>query len=297
MHRRLCLGRVPILVFHSVRPRGAPMEGARGELTLEAEVFDRGLAELRASGCTAIRCAQLFDHLQHGAPLPPRPVLLTFDDGWRDTWTVATPILARHGFVATLFVATDLLERDHAPGIGGVTGYLAAHELRTLALQGTFEVQAHSASHAILARAATQSGERLTWFGERAPGEDEATQRERIAADLRRCRARIAELCGTAPDFLAWPGGGVSKVGLDVALREVGFKATFLTEQWAAEVTPSPITMPRVFFSQHWRGPGADAARAWKMRGVVEWERGDWSGYLRLFLANRWMGWMGMARR
>jgi len=278
MHRRLCLGRVPILVFHSVRPRGAPMEGPRGELSLEADVLDRGLAALRAAGCTTIRCAQLVDHLQRGTPLPPRPLLLTFDDGWRDNAEVAAPLLAKHGFVATLFVASDLLERDRA------AGYLSPDELAALARAGVFEIQAHSASHALLAN----DGGRLTWFGERGPGEDEATQRTRIAADLKRCRARLAELTGRAPEFLAWPGGGASRAGLDVALRESGFRATFLTEQWAPEVEPSPTAIPRTFFSQQWRGPGADAARVMKMRGVVEWERGDWSGYARLFLANRW---------
>lgn len=280
MHRRVCLGRVPILVFHSVRPRGAPQEGPHGELSLEADVLDRGLAALRAAGCTTIRCAQLADHLQHGAPLPPRPLLLTFDDGWRDNAEVAAPLLAKHGFVATLFVATDLLDREES------AGYLRPAELTALARAGLFEVQAHSASHALLAR----DGERLTWFGERGPNETEAAQRARIAADLKRCRARIAELTGRAPEFLAWPGGGASRVGLDVALRESGFRATFLTEQWASEVEPSPTALPRTFFSQHWRGPGADAARVMKMRGVVEWERGEWQGYLRLFAANRWHG-------
>ncbi|MBM4016157.1 MAG: polysaccharide deacetylase family protein [Planctomycetes bacterium] len=291
MHRRLCFGRVPIIVFHSVRPAGAPLEGARGELSLEASAFARGLAALQAGGCTSIRCAQLLDHLQHGTPLPPRPVLLTFDDGWRDNATTAAPLLRQHGFVATLFVATDLIEPDDAPGRGGAAGYCSAAELAALAREGTFELEAHSASHALLARRATPAGEELTWFGERGPDEAESTQRARIATDLRRCRERLAAITGRAPEFLAWPGGGVSPTGLDVALHEVGFRATFLTERWSAAVTPSPTALPRTFFSQHYRGRGADAARAQKLRGVVEWERGEWSGYVRLFLANRWMGW------
>jgi peptidoglycan/xylan/chitin deacetylase (PgdA/CDA1 family) len=291
MHRRLCHGRVPIVVFHSVRPAGAPLEGRGGELSLEASAFARGLEALRAGGCTTIRCAELLDHLQHGAPLPRRPVLLTFDDGWRDNATVAAPLLRRNGFVATLFVATDSIEPDDAAGRGGATGYCSAAELTALSRGGTFEIEAHSASHAILARKETPTGEELTWFGERAPGEDEASQRSRIAADLRRCRERLAAITGRAPAFLAWPGGGASPIGLDVALREIGFRATFLTERWSDAITPSPTALPRTFFSQQFRGRAADAARAQKLRGVVEWERGEWSGYVRLFLANRWMRW------
>ncbi len=299
MHQRLCLGRVPILLFHSVRTRGAPMEGPHGELSLEADVFERGLASLRAGGYTSIRCRQLHDHLTTGAPLPPRPILLTFDDGWLDNATIAAPLLARHGFGATLFVATDLLEAGAQvrPALGRCPdheveqqGYLRPSELQALARGGVFEVEAHSASHAVLDR----SGAKWTWFGQRGPGEDEAAQRARIGADLRRCRARMKELLGVEPEFLAWPGGGVSRAGLDVALREAGFRATFLTDEWADEVTAGATTIPRVFFSQYWRGPGADRARVWKMRGVADWESGAWSGYVRLFAANRWMG---VARR
>lgn len=308
MHRRLCLGRVPILLFHTVRTRGAPMEGPHGELSLEADVFARGLASLRAGGYCSIRCRELHDHLAHGAPLPPRPILLTFDDGWLDHWTVAAPLLAQHGFGATLFVATDLLDiAGEARGVrptlaegGGAAGeaaieqqgYLRPCELRALAEQGVFEIEAHSASHAVLDRTTTP----WTWFGQRGPGEDEAAQRARIAADLERCKARFVELLGREPEFLAWPGGGVSRAGLDVA-RAAGFRATFLTDAWADEVAPGPEAIPRAFFSQYWRGPGADRARVWKMRGVADWESGAWQGYVRLFAANRWMGFARRWRR
>ncbi len=298
MHRRLCLGRVPILLFHTVRTRGAPLEGPRGELSLEADVFARGLASLRAGGYRSIRCRELHDHLAHGAPLPPRPILLTFDDGWLDNWTVAAALLARAGFGATLFVATDLLDAANdargvraplAEGGNEQQGYLRPCELQALAAQGVFEVEAHSASHAVLDRATAP----WTWFGQRGPGEDEGTQRARIAADLARCRARLRELLGRDSEFLAWPVGGVSRIGLEVA-RAAGFRATFLTDEWASEVAAGPDAIPRAFFSQYWRGPGADRARVWKMRGVADWESGAWQGYVRLFAANRFMG---LARR
>ncbi len=301
MHRRLCLQNIPVLLFHSVRTRGAPMEGPGGALSIEADLLERGLIALRDAGYQTIRCHELVDALAHGAPLPARPLLLTFDDGWLDNWTVATPVLARVGLHATLFVATDLIEAGDRPrptladvAAGNSAslaadvpqqGFVRAAELRAMEASGVFEVQAHSASHAVLA----EEGARTIWFGERGPSESDAAQRARIADDLKRCRTRLRELLGHDVDYLAWPGGGVSRAGLDVALREAGFRATFLTNEWASEVVPSATAIPRVFFSQHWRGPLADTARVLKLRGVVDFESGAPLGYARLFAANRLM--------
>ncbi len=152
MHERVCLANVPVLVFHSVRRRDL---AELGDLSLEEAVFDRQLAALARGGYRTITCAQLCDHLERGATLPKRPVLLTFDDGYLDNFTIASPVLAKHGFRATVFVASDYV--SEADGVRATSatcdrpaesGYLTAGELRALEASGTFEIQAHSAAHA-----------------------------------------------------------------------------------------------------------------------------------------------------
>ncbi|RMH03701.1 MAG: hypothetical protein D6702_05275 [Planctomycetota bacterium] len=155
MHRRVCLGRVPILTFHSVRRRHTETLGPGGELTLPEEVFVHILRGLRRRRCTAVTCAEIHRHLAEGAPLPPRPILLTFDDGYLDNWTIVAPLLRRHGLRGTVFVATDFLhpeadavrptldERSDPPE----RGYLSATELRRLDAEGVLEIQSHTAGH------------------------------------------------------------------------------------------------------------------------------------------------------
>ncbi|MBC8329281.1 MAG: polysaccharide deacetylase family protein [Planctomycetes bacterium] len=155
MHQRLCLGGVPILTFHSVRRRHTEALGPGGELTLPDHVFERLLRGLRRQGYHAIRCAELCSHLRDGTPLPSRPVLLTFDDGYLDNWTLVAPLLRRFGFCGAVFVATDFLhpEADAVrPTLDELAepperGYLSAAELRLLDQQGVLEVQSHTASH------------------------------------------------------------------------------------------------------------------------------------------------------
>jgi peptidoglycan/xylan/chitin deacetylase (PgdA/CDA1 family) len=123
-------------------------------------VFDRQLASLARGGYRTITCAELCDHLERGAPLPARPVLLTFDDGYLDNFTIASPLLAKHGYCATVFVASDYVEDSGRVRTTTATtarpeesGYLSAGELRALEASGTFEIQAHSAAHARVASA------------------------------------------------------------------------------------------------------------------------------------------------
>lgn len=59
-----------------------------------------------------VTCRQVADALDGGPPLPPRPVLVTFDDGFDDNYTVAFPALAARGIPAIIFLATDYVGSD-----------------------------------------------------------------------------------------------------------------------------------------------------------------------------------------
>ncbi len=125
--------------------------------------------------------------LAEGRPLPPRAVLITFDDGYRSVLTRAAPSLSRYGLPAVLFVSTgpveqqrlfwfDALAREkgaaaveaaktwtaeewralepRAPGAADDPGApLTIEELKRLASQPGIEIGAHGISHCILARA------------------------------------------------------------------------------------------------------------------------------------------------
>ncbi|KAA3605782.1 MAG: hypothetical protein DWQ01_18435 [Planctomycetota bacterium] len=154
MHQRICLGGVPILIFHSVRKRRLFDLGVGGDLTMPSSVFERQMRSLRRGGYQSIRCRDLADHLEHGAPLPKRPVLITFDDGYLDNFTIAAPILRRHGLKATVFVATDFIHPEPVvrPTLANENnpperGYMSKEELLALEQDGVFEVQCHTASH------------------------------------------------------------------------------------------------------------------------------------------------------
>lgn len=104
--------RVPILMYHYISAAPAGANAVRTDLSLPPERFEEQLAYLEANGYTSVSLEDLTRALQQGTPLPDKPVILTFDDGYRDHYTEAFPALARHGFTGTFFVVTGYLDEE-----------------------------------------------------------------------------------------------------------------------------------------------------------------------------------------
>lgn len=101
------LGGQPILTWHHVgrRPRGARLKG----LYVSPGLFARQLAELKRAGFHT----PAFARAAAGGANPERNVFLTFDDGFRDVFEHALPILREHGFRAMLFLVADLIGKTN----------------------------------------------------------------------------------------------------------------------------------------------------------------------------------------
>jgi hypothetical protein len=89
---------VPVLCFHHLREFRADDSAYARTMITPPPVFTAQLHALRDGGYTPITATALIDHLQFGAALPERPVLLTFDDGSATHYSVALPALTELGF-------------------------------------------------------------------------------------------------------------------------------------------------------------------------------------------------------
>jgi len=130
---------VPILMYHHV---GEPPPGAdaiRGDLTVLPSQFEAQLAYLSEEGYQTIHLSDLIMYLQMGRRLPPKPIVITFDDGYRDVFTNAYPLLEEYGFVATFFIITQLADE-------GREGYLSWAGIKALHAAG-MEIGSHTYTH------------------------------------------------------------------------------------------------------------------------------------------------------
>jgi peptidoglycan/xylan/chitin deacetylase (PgdA/CDA1 family) len=130
---------LPILAYHQIRARtNQSTEATR--LTVTPRNFARQMQCLAANGYHSISLTELTAYLREGRPLPARPVVLTFDDAWREQYDEALPVLRKSGFTATFFVVTDYV---------GHPGFMSWEQLRRLARAG-MSIGSHSHSHADL---------------------------------------------------------------------------------------------------------------------------------------------------
>jgi len=131
--------RVPILMYHYVGGLPAGADPYRIDLTVSPEMFEAQLAYLQAAGYSSISLEDLTRHLAVGAPLPPKPIILTFDDGYVDNFIYAFPLLRQYGLTGTFFVVTQFLDEGRA-------GYVSWEQVRLMQNNG-MDIQAHGVSH------------------------------------------------------------------------------------------------------------------------------------------------------
>ncbi|WP_306329490.1 polysaccharide deacetylase family protein [Streptomyces venezuelae] len=98
--------RIPVLLYHAVM---ADPPDWIAEFTVSPGEFASQLDAVVASGRTAITVGTLAAHLATGAPLPPRPVVLTFDDGFADLAGPTAEALASRGLPSTAYLTTGAI--------------------------------------------------------------------------------------------------------------------------------------------------------------------------------------------
>jgi peptidoglycan/xylan/chitin deacetylase (PgdA/CDA1 family) len=137
---------VPILMYHDVASTAAP---GFAFYTVAPERFRAQMRFLAWAGYTSVSLDALAEHLISQRPLPERPVVITFDDGFRSCIENAVPVLDRYGFTATFFIVAGLVG-DRSRWLRELTadGLPLADwpMLRRLVEQG-FQCGAHSLSH------------------------------------------------------------------------------------------------------------------------------------------------------
>ena len=92
---------IPILAYHSI-------DDSNSNISISPEIFDRQMNYLKGSGLHVTSLAQLMTVL-YEREVPEKILVLTFDDGLKNFYEAAWPILNKYGFSATVFVPTDFI--------------------------------------------------------------------------------------------------------------------------------------------------------------------------------------------
>ena len=130
---------IPILMYHYISIPPTDADRYRIDLSVEPIDFEEQMKYLSQSGYRAISLYDLYGHLALNAPLPPKPIILTFDDGYRDAYVNAFPILKKYGMSGTFFIVSDFIN-------SGSTTYLTWDMVKEMSLAG-MDIESHSRTH------------------------------------------------------------------------------------------------------------------------------------------------------
>ena len=87
--------KVPILIYHSVRPHNSYQTAMQRYYDVGPDAFEQQLRYLKDNGYTVISLKYLVDALQDNIILPPKSIVITFDDGWKNQYAYAFPLLKK----------------------------------------------------------------------------------------------------------------------------------------------------------------------------------------------------------
>lgn len=201
---------VPILEYHVVGT--APADAPFPELYVRREAFAAQLRWLRRHGYQAVSLRRVYDYWTRGYALPPRPVVLSFDDGYREDFTNVRPLVLLHHWPAVLNLAVrNVLDRK-----------LTLAQLRTMVRDG-WEIDAHTLTHPD-----------LTTLGA-------IELRHQIAGSRLWIRRRL----NVPVAFFCYPSGRYDGAVLH-AVRAAGFRGATTESQGPASPADGYLTLDRI---------------------------------------------------
>ena len=234
----LCLEReaargVPVLSYHQVNDED------NNALTVPTAVFEQQMAYLHDNGYHAITPDQLNAYLTEGAPLPEKPVLITFDDGYQDNYENAFPVLQKYGMTATIFLISDFMDRFDK--------YLTWQQVQEMSEAGIY-MGAHTLSHFEL------------------PGLSKAELYQQMEGGKLAIEWKTLQFT----EYIAYPCGSYNADVLAVA-RDCGFKGGFTVRYDLVHPGDNPYLLSRVPIFGH------NAHSFWKFKlrlhGAPLWGR------------------------
>ncbi|MDE5577026.1 MAG: polysaccharide deacetylase family protein [Oscillospiraceae bacterium] len=203
---------VPAVMYHCLLKDPA----RAGDYIVSPDVFEEDMRYLTENGYETVFVSDLINYVEKGIPLPEKPVLVTFDDGYLNVMTYAYPYMKENGLKGVMNVVgtyTDFsAEQDeHNPAYSSLTW----DEIAELANSGVFEIGNHTYNmHSMTSRRGCK----------KLYNESAENYRKAMFDDIAMLQGLLSDKSGVTPVTFAYPFGFVSEDSVDI-LRDMGFKA------------------------------------------------------------------------
>lgn len=201
---------VPVLYYHSIDPSES------NEVILSPQKLKAQLQYIKDSGYTTLTMTELNDYISKHTPIPEKSIVITFDDGYKDNYTNAFPILKELDMKATIFVITSVIDDGY---------YLSKNEIKELSDYG-IDIQSHTVKHLHL----------------------NTLSYEEQLQELKSSKETLEAITNKPVISVAYPFGDHDENTLKAA-KAAGYTLGFLTDKGLAKPTSQSISLNRIYVS------------------------------------------------
>ncbi|MFA5320127.1 MAG: polysaccharide deacetylase family protein [Candidatus Omnitrophota bacterium] len=205
-----------ILMYHSV----ASGAGASNRLAVSPETFDKQMRFLKTRGFNVIPAEDFARNIKENRKMPPHTVAITFDDGYKDNYTEAFPVLERYGLPATIFIIIGEVGRNDR---------LSWDEIKSMQSSGLISFGSHTLRHCIL---------------------PEVASAEDLSGELAGSRRILEEKLGKPVKMFAYPCGFFDKRSQD-AVMKAGYEFAFATHPRQKTGNKDLMALKRIRISEY----------------------------------------------
>lgn len=222
---------LPIIMYHGILEDPARI----GRYVISATQFEKDLEYIRSAGYETIVMADLLAYVSEGTPLPEKPIMLTFDDGYYNNYFYAYPLLKKYGMRAVISPVVSWSqqysdspqEQDHP-----VYSHITWAQIREMVESGAVEIQSHSYDMHYC-----ESGKRKGTL--KRAGETAEQYRLVLQQDLTTAQQLLTQNAGVTPTVFTYPYGAICDEAKAI-IQEMGFRGTLTCESRINRITRQP---------------------------------------------------------
>ena len=198
-------------MYHMI---GVDKDDPSNQAVLSEEHFRQQMKFLKDNDFHPITMEQLYEYMVHNKPVPVRPVVLTFDDGYPDTYSIVMPVMKEYGFASTVFVPT--YDTDQ----GTRLNWQQVKEMKASGMT----IASHGHHH-----------ERLNEM-----------KGQTLASELQTSQDELKQQLGITNEFFCYPYGG-DNAAAEAALKKFGIKLAFTMNPGWAKYGDNPYAVKRIW--------------------------------------------------
>lgn len=204
---------LPILTYHYIRTVTDLRDVLGEHLSVTPEVFEEQLKVLQQENFTTVTLDDLVSSWESKTNLPPKPVILTFDDGYDDFYLNAFPLLKKYNMKATAYIVPGFLDKPR---------YMTTNQIKELSLSPLITIAAHTMNHPDLRQ----------------------LDKKKTLQEIIESKGYLEQLIGKKVDHFAYPFGKFTEEAMK-AVKVAGFKTAVITQYGAEHAEQNKFLITR----------------------------------------------------